>query len=209
MILLRYGIRCSLHYSVPLTLGLIAYTGSWQGVARNLMSENQAAGKPGAPTESGTKVADGKAPTDKPPTDSANRDRPEAESIAMNPEGSDSNRSLTIPRADTRRNRDPAPDSASNGSARSRGDSGNPPRDRDIDATGHQTEVAQSVPDRSGPPMSASMAAGAAGLAFAAVNPQTEQPKQLAANAAIPGKVIEKAPEPVSSPVSLAASAAV
>ncbi len=205
MILLRYGIRCSLHYSVPLTLGLIAYTGSWQGVARNLMSETKAAGKAGVPDENATKVADGKAATDKQLTDSPNRDRPEGESIAMNPEGSDSSRSLTIPRADNRRNREPAPDSVSNGSARSRGDSSNPPRDRDIDATGHD---AQSETDRSGPSLSASMAAGAAGLAFAAVNPQHEPPVRLAANATAPDKVIENSPVPVSDPASMATSQA-
>lgn len=207
MILLRYGIRCSLHYSVPLTLGLIAYTGSWQGVARNLMSETKVGGKPNPADAKATEVAAGKDGTGNSTTGSGLHDRPEGESLAMNPESGDAPRSLTIPRADSRRSHDPVADSASNGSSRSRSEPDRPPRDRDIDATGHQATIAQSDPNRSGPSLSAGMAAGAAGLAYVAVNPLNIGSQQVTAPMAKPEKAIEKSPEPAASPTELASEA--
>ena len=207
MILLRYGIRCSLHYSVPLTLGLIAYTGSWQGVARNLMSETKVGGKPNPADAKATEVAAGKDGTGNSTTGSGLQDRPEGESLAMKPESGDAPRSLTIPRADSRRSHDPVADSASIGSSRSRSEPDRPPRDRDIDATGHQAPVVQSEPNQSGPPPSAAMAAGAAGLAYVAVNPQNIGSQQVTAPVAKPEKAIEKSPEPAASPTELASEA--
>lgn len=207
MILLRYGIRCSLHYSVPLTLGLIAYTGSWQGVARNLMTESKTGGQPNpadAKTGDLTASNDG---TAKSTTDSAASDRPEGESIAMIPDTGESPRSLSIPRADSRRGRGTEPESASNGNSRPRIDAERPPRDRDIDATGHQAQIAQSEPRESGPPLTAGMAAGAAGLAFVAVNSQNVVSEQVAFAGTKPERAVEKSPDPVSPQTALAAEA--
>lgn len=205
MILLRYGIRCSLHYSVPLTLGLIAYTGSWQGVARNLMSETKAGTKPAPAAPNATEVAASDDATDKSAETSAGQDRPEGDSLAMNPDREDSPRGLTIPRADDRRTRDSIPESASNGNTGSGRGSDRPRRDRDIDATGHQAPIAQSEPVRSGAPLSSGMAAGAAGLAFVAVNSQNVVSEQVASAVTKPAKAAEKSSSTVTPQTALAA----
>jgi|GEM_PF-4568707 len=151
MILLRYGIRCIMHYSVPVTLGLLAWNGSWQSVSSQLLSDS--AGNSGKAAASGSETIAAKN-SENSQSESDNdaaipkTDRPGSESIAMNPASPESNpRGLAIPRADARGRNETA--AATNGrhgfsgpSERSETDSDRAPRDRNIDATGHETPLA-------------------------------------------------------------------
>lgn len=151
MILLRYGIRCIMHYSVPVTLGLLAWNGSWQNVSSQLLSDS--AGKSGKASVSGSEtIAAKSAEISQSESDNDSRipitDRPGSESIAMNPASPESNpRGLTIPRADARgRNETAAATVSRQGfsgrSETSETDTDRAPRDRNIDATGHETPIA-------------------------------------------------------------------
>ncbi len=153
MILLRYGIRCFMHYSVPVTLGLLAWNGSWQDVSRQILSES--AGKPGKATNDTATIASKNAENAQSGTgengEISSPGRSGSESIAMNPVGTETNaRSLTIPRADSRGRNETA--SASDDRQDFSRQSGAPdtetnraPRDRNIDATGHESPLVASA----------------------------------------------------------------
>lgn len=139
MILLRYGIRCTLHYSVPLTLGLLAYSGNWQGAASRLLTEADPGASPSKsnpPPTSGTVDIASSAPAQT----TGDSGGPEARSIAMNPvDASSVTAGTTIPRAGSRERTDNLDSPGSSSQLSRSGNSDQPPRDRNIDATGHES----------------------------------------------------------------------